>query len=192
MSKFETDVFPEHLLSDRFKSVFRHWNDIRGDRQMPARSDIDPMEIRSALPCIWIYERADDGVFRCRLAGEEINTANGRSIQGLTAREIIGPKFDQILSKRWAYILDTPAIFHGNTTNSPARRVVERMCLPLSDAEGNPRFNMGVTDYYDVVPMARESEIIMELPLHVAFYTIPDLQRIYPKGLEEDYPRLGR
>lgn len=192
MSKFDSDFFPEHLLSSRFRSVFRHWNALRGDRLMPARSEIDPMAIRSALPCIWIYEREADGVFRCRLAGEEINTANGRSIQGLTAREIIGPKFDQVLHKRWNYILDKPSIFHGNTTNSPARRVVERLCLPLSDASGRPKFTVGLTDYYDVVPLARESNIIQELPLHVAFYAIPDLRRVYPEGLEEDYPRLER
>jgi hypothetical protein len=54
--------------------LIAYWFDKRGERLMPARGDIDPVEISWALGRIWLGDYLAEGDrFRYRLAGEKIN-----------------------------------------------------------------------------------------------------------------------
>ena len=51
------------------QSLFDYWNTKRDGRPAPMRSEIQPGEIRSILPHVFILERENDASFRFRLAG---------------------------------------------------------------------------------------------------------------------------
>jgi len=58
-----------------------YWRARRGERRIPARSDIDPAAFAALLPQAFILVRDPDGVFRFRLAGETINDLHGRGLR---------------------------------------------------------------------------------------------------------------
>lgn len=173
-----TSVFRGEQLGETLRQVFLHWNAIRGERVMPARHEIDPTEFGRALSRIWIYEREDDDEFRCRLAGEEINAAYGRSIQGALARDLVGPKYDELVLARWNYVLDQAAFYHGYSADSSSGEAIERMCLPLADKDGKPRFVFGASQYFDYAAPRLYQDTFQYVTLHVSFYRIPTLERI--------------
>ena len=183
MSVELNDRFHEEQLGEMLRVAFRHWDAVRGDRVMPERRDIDPLELRRTLPRTWIYEREDNMDFRCRLAGEEINTAYGRPIQNRLARDVIGPKFDEVVRPRWDYALDRGALYHGFSKSSAAGPTIERLCVPLADKDGRPRFVFGVSEYCDSAAPKLDQDSFNFISLDVKFYRIPTFQR-----LSEDTP----
>jgi len=62
-------------------NLYRHWLAKRGDRVMPARSDLDPGEICESLPYLTILDKID-GQFRYRLHGSAAAQEIGRDLTG--------------------------------------------------------------------------------------------------------------
>ncbi|WP_234710616.1 PAS domain-containing protein [Sinorhizobium arboris] len=52
--------------------LFQYWNDVRGDRDLPRRDEIQPADIRSLLPNVFILQGHADGSIHFRLAGTHI------------------------------------------------------------------------------------------------------------------------
>ncbi|WEJ11322.1 PAS domain-containing protein [Sinorhizobium prairiense] len=52
--------------------LFQYWNEVRGDRDLPRRDEIQPADIRSLLPNIFILQAEADGGIHFRLAGTHI------------------------------------------------------------------------------------------------------------------------
>jgi hypothetical protein len=65
----------------RHFDLCRYWLAKRGDRAMPARSDIDPGEIYALLPYLTILDKVD-GQFRYRLHGSAVAREIGRDMTG--------------------------------------------------------------------------------------------------------------
>ena len=65
------------------RQLLAHYLTARGDKRMPSRRDIDPLQLGPVLPIIWVsvYE-PDAGTFRYRLAGEQVNEIWGMSVAG--------------------------------------------------------------------------------------------------------------
>lgn len=61
--------------------LFRYWNTVRGDRDLPRRDEIAPAEIRSLLPELFILQRQADGAIRFRLAGTRLCTMFGGELR---------------------------------------------------------------------------------------------------------------
>ena len=58
---------------DVIEAGHAYWERLRGARAMPARADIDPVEIRHFLPYVMLVDVLRDPLdFRCRLVGGEI------------------------------------------------------------------------------------------------------------------------
>src|SRR3546814_2713146 len=70
-----------------------HYLEVRGDRRMPSRRDIDALRLGPALPIIWMseYEPAA-GTFRYRLAGEEVNDIWGFAVAGRLLSDFVPPE----------------------------------------------------------------------------------------------------
>lgn len=52
--------------------LFQYWNEVRGDRDLPRRDEIQPADIRSLLPNVFILQAQADGGIHFRLAGTHI------------------------------------------------------------------------------------------------------------------------
>jgi hypothetical protein len=65
----------------RHDALYKYWDGVRGERAMPTRSDIDPLDIVGLLPVIGLIERRAEGYF-WRLIGTEIAEHFGRNLTG--------------------------------------------------------------------------------------------------------------
>lgn len=148
------------------------WREARGDALIPKRSAFDPMAVRSLLPFLWIYRfetERDDYVVR--LAGEEINNAWGRSIKGMTMREVVGDADYPVMRERWGNILGVPLIHYGASSERLSAldtRRAERMLTPLADNDGTPNHILGIS-LYEISPTdssrpSLEPEDITQIP----------------------------
>lgn len=91
-SAFGLDVVNGHLgeIDPRLITFYRYWDEARGGKRMPARSDVDPLDIpQELLPNLFLVEVVDGGRrFKFRLVGSESTIAAGRSLTGFHVDEI--------------------------------------------------------------------------------------------------------
>lgn len=68
--------------------IYDYWNELRGSRDAPSRSDIDPMQVRSILPDLFMLKDEGGSVLRFGLTGTRL--------YNLFQRELGGSDFDCI------------------------------------------------------------------------------------------------
>ncbi len=76
---------PEFLrrCHDSIRAVYDYWNAKRGDRTMPTRSDIDPLDLRPYLPALMIVDLVPDSRrYVYRLVGTKEVEARGEDPTG--------------------------------------------------------------------------------------------------------------
>lgn len=67
------------------QALLGYWQERRGDRAVPLRRDIDPLDLKTHLPCLFMLDVIDEGRdFRYRLVGTTIADINGRDVTGNT------------------------------------------------------------------------------------------------------------
>lgn len=73
---------PPHIIQDaRLRELYRYWADKKRGRPLPARGDLDPMEIPQLLQNIGLVDVVGDPPrFRYRLVGTAITHAIGREL----------------------------------------------------------------------------------------------------------------
>ncbi len=128
----------------RLRALKRYWDDKRGGREMPARADLDPVEVPELLPYMLLVETAETlGAFRYRLIGTEVCRGFDRDRTGAYFADL--PRiesFDEIYGSYWRSFRErTPQYFHGPLALSGAltgngRTEFSRLTLPLS-RDGN-------------------------------------------------------
>lgn len=134
--------------------VFRFlqaWREARDGGPIPRRRAFDPMAAPDLLPWIWLYAwEPDSDDFRCRLAGEQVNAAWGRSIRGLTLHDVVGATDHPTIRARWRRILDELLVHYGARTerlSALETRRAERLLAPLADDAGAARYVLGLSLY---------------------------------------------
>ncbi len=82
-----------------------YWRAKRGGRKMPARADIDPLEMRAFLPHVGLLETPDGSPerpdYRIALAGTAIEAVLG-PLTGRLLQEAVPP----IIARRWRSLYD--------------------------------------------------------------------------------------
>lgn len=131
------------------RHLVTYWFDKRGERVMPAVCDIEPTEIRSALAKIWLCDyRPQNGRFRYRIAGEEINDFWGFNLGGKYLDEIVPAERLAPVTKKFRMAVDSPAIVYDRTCLSLTEEITkngERIILPLSDDGRTVNVLLGAT-----------------------------------------------
>lgn len=118
---------------------------------VPLRQDFDPLSVPRLLKHIWLY-RFDPtrGDFVCRLSGEEVNAAWGRSIRGETLRTVLGEADHAIVLSRWKQIVTVPLLHYGSAVerlSALETRSAERMLLPLASDRDTVDCVLGISLY---------------------------------------------
>lgn len=62
--------------------LFDYWTEKRGKSAAPNRTDIEPADIRTLLPHVFICDLNDDGQLNFRLAGTALCALHGRELKG--------------------------------------------------------------------------------------------------------------
>ena len=124
-----------------------YWRARRGERRIPARSDIDPAAFAALLPQAFILVRDPDGVFRFRLAGETINDLHGRGLRGEPVdllwrpdhRRHLAGVLDAALRTAEPVVIDAEAL-----ADDGAVRRLEILFAPLGGPVGVPDRFLGL------------------------------------------------
>ena len=134
--------------------LFDYWRGKRQGRPMPARRDIDPLEIGWALSRIYLMDYDPKEGFTYRLAGTEVASVFGRSnLKGLNLRDVVKPGRWTLIEGAWMQAVDGPSVvcmtgmvYYGVDRTS----VGERLLMPLADSVDGPvngLLGMTVTDW---------------------------------------------
>ncbi len=71
------------IADARLRELLEYWRSKRASRRMPARADIDPIDIPTLLPIVGLVDVLDGGArFRFRLLGTEVVDAAGYNPTG--------------------------------------------------------------------------------------------------------------
>ena len=85
-----SDELPEERFTERHREILRYWRRKAGDRNIPRRADIDPLEIPRLLPNVLLWDVVDDD-YLCRLSGSEVDLSMGTVMKGCRLSDIKCP-----------------------------------------------------------------------------------------------------
>jgi len=148
-------ISPSECTSARVRDLYDYWTRLRGDRLMPRRQDIDPVEIWSLLPYIHLseWQARPDGSMGVlfRIAGTEIVATAGHEYRARWLNDILGENSDleQIMSLYYRVVASRVPIF-GRTDSTTVRLGVEFfewVLCPLSDDGKTVTHFIGLEDY---------------------------------------------
>lgn len=135
------------------QEVFAYWLRLRGDRPMPRFSEIDPVEIPTALSRLYVLDVLADGDFVYRLAGEDVSDRYGESLKGKRISEIY-PKGDtDAIISRWRMVAADGVCCLTRTVHATARnrRIAAcRLLLPLGDGDRRAQHVLGVLSFEEL------------------------------------------
>jgi len=133
MTKIITEFTTDDFNSPLHVELYTYWLKKKGDRIMPARSDINPVDLPNLLPYVMLLDVEKSPLrFRIRLAGSEIVNIGGMKLTGSWVDE--GPHTENIIqrstwiveNKRPYYTIDVVAWASKDYKNYTA------LALPLS------------------------------------------------------------
>jgi hypothetical protein len=136
-----------------------YWRAKRGNRCMPSRRDIDPVEVPALLPNLQLIELVDRGRWRYRLIGTALVEAFGRDYTGRCPDEL----FD---ARRTASIIEThnavrqarqPMFLRSSyITTKNVDLVANRLYLPLSNDDRDVNMILGALTFdFGTITLAR-------------------------------------
>ena len=139
----------ERMRSPIVREAYRYWASKQRAGLLPARADIDPIDIPRVLPHISLVEReTGTGRFRCRLCGSSLVDILGRDPTGKYLDEVY-PDFESSESRRYrdqVFEMGKPSHRIGRPTLRFPRDFVsvERLYLPLAEVGHRVSMVMGV------------------------------------------------
>lgn len=123
---------PEKILSD----IHRYWLDCRGQRPIPSRADIDPADIPQLLPYLLLTDLLDDGRYRFRLVGTEVERSFGAPMTGRTLEELMSGDYLAFMRSLYRKVIAekrpiySTSRYSGSDGDSPL--FTKRVMMPLS------------------------------------------------------------
>lgn len=128
-------------------AVESYWEGVRDGRLMPARGEIDPRGISSALEFAFILEKIAPGLARIRLSGMHLNELMAMEVRGMPITAMFLPEARREMQKALEDVLDTPAAVRltlaGDTGLTRRPLEGQMILLPLRDDAGVPSRILG-------------------------------------------------
>ena len=121
------------------RKALAYWQSKRGERNMPRRADIDPVEMPDLLPYVRLVDVVAPGRYRYRLVGTELEQLHGGlKFTGKFVHEALPPPLaNQIVPVYDECVRERRPVFLENTFLAPDRERVARhsrvLFLPLSE-----------------------------------------------------------
>jgi hypothetical protein len=141
---------PVEIRDPRLLGLFRYWHGKCHDRLMPARRDIDPIEMKSWLGNLMLVEfPADPMQYRVRLDGVNLQQFYGKSREGRGVEVMTSEEERRIVLPQYMIVLERkqPAYYETEFVTSEGILTSQRkLLLPLS--EDGERVNMILAGLY--------------------------------------------
>ncbi len=122
--------------------LFRYWNRLRDGRPAPARTEVEPADIKTLLADTFILEKDTRGEAVFRLAGTRLCAIYGRELKGFSFpslwrdedRRSLARLAENVFEKKSVVVISFEGISRNGRTNS-----FEMLVLPLDGGVANPR-----------------------------------------------------
>jgi hypothetical protein len=156
---FFSENAPTRLDHPVLAAVHQYWSMKRGDRLMPARADIDPLELRDYLGWIVIMDVLEDGAdFRYRLVGTKVTHYFGADGSGRTISECFASLGTDVVRdaldvhRRVVWKRQPLRVYGEVPLMAHQRGVFDSLHMPLSDdgETANMLISAFTFDYKDV------------------------------------------
>ena len=127
------------LPDAHLRKALAYWQRKCGERHMPRRADIDPVEMPELLPYVRLVDVAAPGQYRYRLVGTELEQMHGGlKFTGRFVHEALPPPLaDQVIPVYDECVRARQPVFLENTFLAPDSERVARhsrvLFLPLSE-----------------------------------------------------------
>jgi hypothetical protein len=122
---------------DNVRQLYRYWRTRRAGAALPARADIDPIDIPSLLPYLTIVEVVPDGRrYVYRLVGTKEVEIRGQDPTGKSVAEAFyGPNVEEAHMFYDRAVTTREAVYDSSPFTGPDGRYTddEMLFLPLSD-----------------------------------------------------------
>lgn len=127
-----------------FQDLVDYWHVKRAGRDLPLRSEIDPLELKSHMGSLIIIECLPDLTdFRFRLIGTNITSAFGRDSTGKTVRDLYlaaDPEYCEFVLRAYRDVVTKKSIGRFQTSLRAVHRdyrLQDSLLLPLAASDGS-------------------------------------------------------
>lgn len=149
-------IDPFHMIEPRLRTLHDYWNAQRGARTMPARADIDPVDLPRLLPnLILVGVAGEPPRFRFRVVGTEIVFRYGTEVTGRELDDIdLGSELGAVRAQYEETVRERAPTYcrHQIETAGGKHLRYERLLLPL--APDGVRVDMMLGGIYPLPPDA--------------------------------------
>lgn len=123
------------MKTNASREIYSYWNDIRGDRPAPLRGEIDPSQIRQALPDLFVLTDLGDDVPVFRLTGTRLYNLFSRELRDTPFSEMWQPDAALEACRIAKGVLqhERPVIFdlYAESVSGHTSQEFEMLLLPL-------------------------------------------------------------
>jgi len=129
-------------------NFLEYWRDIRGDRPMPAKGDLDLMHMKKVLAHVSLHERFDRGSFIYRVHGSGLASTAPSDHTGSDLLDYVPEIWREPVATLLNVILDQPCVIREeHILRDPLKGLINRdgLHLPLSDSDGTAKY---IFSYY--------------------------------------------
>ena len=133
----------------RLQQLYEYWLEKRGERRMPARADLDPLDIRYVIGDVIMADVLDETPprFRIRLHGTHLAERTNFDLTGKMLDEMPSPEFRDLTRRSFTRVVRTREPLHNLSEREFDGRMhrYEAILLPLSsDGERVDRLLIGM------------------------------------------------
>jgi len=126
----------ESITHPKIRRVYEYWLSKRAGREMPARADIEPLELRDVLGFLCLIEVTDEPKprFRFRVDGSSLASLTGYDLTGKYADDLPEPDYRDYMRQLYAQVVETRRpVFRANEEEWAGFGVrADSVTLPLS------------------------------------------------------------
>lgn len=154
-----------------------YWQQLRGERAMPARGDLEPWAIPDLLTNLWMWRvETEPRAFRLRLCGDRINRLLGYWRRDSELGEAVPPDLEGLLRSRYERVAFGPAVMRARGYALLGREHglsvrAERLVLPLGSGSDRADDILGITWYEELAGAAAPDR----QPIDDAFLSLDSL-----------------
>ena len=124
------------IVHPKLRQLYEYWDGKRGDRLMPARADIDPLDMRFAIGNVILIDviEGDPLRFHIRLHGTNLSERVRFDLTGKMLDEMPWTEFRNLTQASFTKVATTrePIHAHRDRILDSRRRYYETIILPLS------------------------------------------------------------
>ena len=124
------------IADPRLRQLYDYWDGKRGERAMPSRADIDPVEMRFVIGNVILIDvvPGDPLRFHIRLHGTNLSERVRFDLTGKMLDEMPSPEFRALTQHSFTRVATTgqPLHAHRDEILDNRRRQYETIILPLS------------------------------------------------------------